>query len=188
MLIATLVVTQASAQVPPGSLPSPVPTAGAGTGTGTPPSEKPPEIKAIGDKQSCIKQITPDLAVTGAEFGFIKTDDQGKTVFMNNLTVPLIVEMGFGWRLSLRSSRRFIHWQEVFINPVPPLTWGVGPSVVISADRTTATTKEIAAISYNGAIDNYWYFLPGDPMGRYILKISIENMPVCTFEFDVVPP
>lgn len=150
------------------------------------PVERPPQIQMQVDKNSCIKEVLPGLSVTAADIGFVTDMPDGSQVFSPSTKIPLVVNTGFGWRLSLNTNRSEVDWEEVFINPSAPLTWNVPPHTVVSSDRTQAFTRDTIKINLTGGLSNTWYFLPGDPYGTYRFRIMIENHFVCEFSIDVI--
>jgi len=71
--------------------------------------------------------------------------------------------------------------------PVAPKTWDDVKKPgrrTISKDRRVAIT-EIEVTPAGGLILNAWTIDPGDPAGKYIIRIYIENEHVRTFEFVV---
>lgn len=155
---------------------------------GTPPQsvEKPPQLVVMADKNSCIKEVIPGLSVTAADIGFVQDMPDGSRIFSQTTQVPLVVNTGFGWRLTLNTNRTEVAWEEIFINPAAPVTWQVPSRTVISADKLQAVTRDALKINLSGGLSNTWYFLPGDPYGEYKFRVSLENHFVCEFKINVV--
>ena len=99
-------------------------------------------------------------------------------------TVPLKAGQVYGWRLSLDTAKTTVHFREEFELPLPPQTWGYPEGQRISGDRKTSVLEGDAA-AVRGYIGNRWAVAPGDPCGKYTIRVFIEEKLVATFEFDV---
>ena len=101
--------------------------------------------------------------------------------------VPLKNGQGFGWIIQLDTPRDTIRWREELRLPAAPLTWQADEASgkhTMSADRRTSILERAARVE-NGMIYNLWQISPGDPPGRYTMRVMIEDLLVSTFEFDV---
>ena len=69
--------------------------------------------------------------------------------------------------------------------PAAPRSWGLAPDLgSLSDDARTAITDGESALE-DGAIHNVWQVAPGDPVGRYVIKVTVEGAGERTFEFEV---
>jgi hypothetical protein len=129
------------------------------------------------------KAIPPSqFKVLKAEFGVVVPGG-----FQPTSKVPFKDGQSFGWVIQLDTKRDLIQWREELRLPSAPQTWQADEKSgkhTISADRKTSTLEREARIE-NGLIYNFWQVSPGDPKGRYTLRVMLEGMLVSTFEFDV---
>lgn len=120
--------------------------------------------------------------VLKAEFGIVTRDG-----FRPSTKVPLKEGQGFGWLIQLETPRDKIRWREEIRLPAPPQTWDAGEGNgkhTLSADRRTSILERETPL-YDGFIYNMWQISPGDPRGRYTMRVMVEDLLVSTFEFDV---
>jgi hypothetical protein len=71
--------------------------------------------------------------------------------------------------------------------PSAPQTWShedKNRRREISSDRTVSITEN-EVVPERGIIFNFWKVAPGDPKGRYIIRVYVEGDLVSTFEFDM---
>lgn len=132
---------------------------------------------------STEKAIPPSpFKVLKAEFGVVVPGG-----FQPTTKVPFRDGQSFGWVIQLDTKRDLIRWREELRLPSAPQTWQADEKSgkhTVSADRRTSTLEREARIE-NGLIYNFWQVSPGDPKGRYTLRLMLEGMLVSTFEFDV---
>ena len=125
--------------------------------------------------------------VVRAEFGIFNQPNSGKPAFVPATVVPLTPNQGYGWIMLLRTTKPKIRWREEFTLPVKPNTWGdpepLGTRSVSTDGRTSVTEREVSPD--RGLIFNTWAVAPGDPKGRYVIRIFVEGSLVKVFEFDV---
>jgi len=120
--------------------------------------------------------------VLKAEFGIVVPGG-----FRPSTKVPLRNGQGFGWVIQLETSRDAIRWREELRLPAAPQTWQADEASgkhTMSADRRTSILEREARVE-NGLIYNLWQISPGDPRGRYSMRVMVEDLLVSTFEFDV---
>jgi hypothetical protein len=120
--------------------------------------------------------------VLKAEFGLV-----GPGGFQASTKVPLKEGQGFGWVIQLEIKKDTIKWREVLTLPAAPQIWQADEASgthSMSADRKTSTLEREAKVE-NGMIHNFWQISPGDPKGRYRMRVMIEGLLVSTFDFDV---
>jgi hypothetical protein len=69
------------------------------------------------------------------------------------------------------------------------MTWGVEGSGKnkISTDKRVPVT-EVKAVPNNGVIANSWKIVAGDPTGRYMLGVRVDDQLERVFVFDVQKP
>jgi hypothetical protein len=125
--------------------------------------------------------------VIRAEFGITNQEDSGKPAFVPATVVPLTPNQGYGWIMLLRTAKQRIKWREEFTLPAKPNTWGdpepLGTRSVSTDGRTSVTEREVSPD--HGVIFNFWEVAPGDPRGRYVIRVFIEDSLARVFEFDV---
>jgi hypothetical protein len=125
--------------------------------------------------------------IISAEFGLLNPTSTGGMVFTPTNTVPLVPYQSYGWQILLRDPPPTVKWQEEFTLPTKPTSWGSagsGGTRTLSADGKTLVTEAQVAPA-QGMIANSWQILPGDPQGRYVMRVSVDGTLVKTFQFDV---
>lgn len=121
--------------------------------------------------------------IVRADFGTISKRPAGKESFAPTRTVDTAVAGRYGWVMVVRTAQSTLHFREVLTLPAPA-EWGVDPNTTVSTDKTTAVTERDAAVT-QGLIINLWAVSPGDPKGRYVIKVTVENGIERVFAFDV---
>jgi hypothetical protein len=129
-------------------------------------------------------QVAPQTAfrVLKTEFGLLSPAG-----FQPSTKVPLKDGQGFGWVIQLDAGKDTIKWREELRLPAAPQTWrsdDANATHTMSADRKTSILEREARIE-DGVIYNFWQITPGDPKGRYTMRVMIEGLLVSTFDFDV---
>ena len=127
-----------------------------------------------------------DIAIRRAEFGIFKNSTVGAK-FTVSRTVPLIVGQAYGWRIFLKTAKTSVHFREEFELPLAPETWGDPAGQSISTDRKLSVLERDVPAT-NGFIENMWSVAPGDPCGRYAIRVFIGESLAATFQFDVECP
>jgi hypothetical protein len=120
--------------------------------------------------------------VVKAEFGVIVPGG-----FQPTTKVPFKDGQSFGWVIQLDTKRDVVKWREELRLPSAPQTWQADESSgkhTVSADRKTSILERETRVE-NGMIFNFWQVSPGDPKGRYTMRVMLEGMLVSSFEFDV---
>lgn len=141
-------------------------------------------LPAIGSAQN--KQFT----VVDKQFLVSLVDNHGKVFVHESNRVPLIPNRAcYGWRIRLSGVEGIVRFREIFSLPTQPEYWGgegneFSPNK-ITKDRRTSVTEKFATPD-EGWIGNSWCVAEGDPVGRYWMEVSINNVFVERFEFDVV--
>jgi hypothetical protein len=133
------------------------------------------------------KPTIPEDRIISAEFGLFNPPDSGKEPFVATRMVPLTENQGYGWVILLETRKPKIRWREEFTLPSAPSTWGNavsdGSHVVCSDGRVSVLEREVEP--EQGLISNSWTVAPGDPKGRYVIRVIIEGTLERVFEFDV---
>lgn len=75
--------------------------------------------------------------------------------------------------------------REEFTLPARPTTWGSIQD--ISADGRTARVVRTGKLT-DGKIMNIWTVAEGDPVGRHVIRIFIDERLFHQFEFDIEQP
>jgi hypothetical protein len=129
--------------------------------------------------------ITKSLEIQRSEFVLVNVDGAGRISLVESNRVPLVTGQGYGWQIFLETDKPRIRWREEFTLPRAPEIWGQGETpVFLSADRRTAVTEQEVDAS-RGVIGHAWSVAPGDPAGRYVIRVFVEGQLAATFEFDV---
>ena len=153
-----------------------------GCDRGESPSSKNTSSESPGSKNT----PSESLQVARAEFGLFHVDESGKTTFVPSKKVPLSVNQGYGWIVTLKTTQAKVKWREEFTLPAAPTTWGDSAkgSHTVSPDRKVSITEREVAPEH-GVIFNSWAVEAGDPKGRYVIRVTIEKASPIVFEFDV---
>jgi hypothetical protein len=124
----------------------------------------------------------PAFKVLKAEFGVVSPAG-----FRPATKVPLKGGQGFGWVIQLDIQRDSVKWREEIRLPAAPGSWRVEDTEArhtLSADRRTSVLERESRLE-GGVVYNFWQLEPGDPRGRYTMRVMIEGLLVSIFEFDV---
>ncbi|SFN48493.1 hypothetical protein SAMN05660284_01602 [Formivibrio citricus] len=125
--------------------------------------------------------------VVSADFGLFNSAESGRPLFESVKVVPLTPDQSYGWVILLRTNKPTIKWREEFTLPTKPDTWGApesqGTRSVSTDGRVSITEREVSP--ERGIIFNSWAVAPGDPKGRYVIRVFIEGSLAHVFEFDV---
>ncbi|ABA24417.1 conserved hypothetical protein [Trichormus variabilis ATCC 29413] len=151
---------------------------------------------ALANNAMTLSQSTPQLQpnktqpinISKAEFGVVVRDAEGKFNFTPTIRVPLVEGSKYGWRIQIRDVKGQVTWREVLRLPKPPETWATdnGENFTLSADGTEAVTKR-TQLPKDGVIENFWTIAPGDPPGKHIIYVYVDDHLVGNFEFEIVP-
>ena len=139
--------------------------------------------------QLCTAAATTENAIPPTQFKVLKAEF-GVIVpggFQPTTKVPLRDGQSFGWVIQLDTKRDMVKWREELRLPSAPQTWQADEKSgkhTVSADRRTSILEREAKVE-NGLIYNFWQVSPGDPKGRYTMRVMLEGMLVSSFEFDV---
>ena len=127
----------------------------------------------------------PTVRVEQSAFGVFSLTADGRVDFKPTKTVPLKPNQEFGWVIGVTTTKPTVKWREEFTVPYPPETWGpVEGKHEISADRKVSILEREVTLD-RGFLFNTWTMAPGDPKGRHVIKVTIEDAPPVVFEFDV---
>jgi hypothetical protein len=144
----------------------------------------PTALAALPDKAT---QASAATEVISGNFGLFNLSDPNKPTFVPTTVVPLSPNQAYGWIIRLRTDKSKIKWREEFTLPVKPATWGdaepLGTRSVSNDGRTSVTEREVSP--ERGVIFNSWSVAPGDPKGRYMIRVFVEGSLTKTFEFEV---
>lgn len=114
---------------------------------------------------------------------FTRTPD-GQVDFRPAKTIPMKPDLQFGWVIGLTTTRPTVRWREEFILPEAPETWGpVAGNHQLSDDRKVSILER-EVVPDGGVVYNVWTTSPGDPKGRHVIRVTIEDAEPVVFEFD----
>ena len=138
---------------------------------------------------STVLQATTKSAgtqVISGQFGLFNPDDPAHGFTPSNVG-PLVENQTYGWVIRLRTNKPTVKWREEFVLPEKPDTWGgaqpFGKHSISPNGRVSITEREVTP--EKGMIFNAWTVAPGDPQGKYIIRVFVEGALVKTFRFDV---
>ncbi len=127
----------------------------------------------------------PAVQIEQAALGLFNRTADGRIDFKPTKTVPLTPNQEFGWIIGVTTTKPTVKWREEFTVPAPPETWGpVEGKHEISADRRVSVLER-EVMPQRGFLFHSWVVSPGDPKGRHVIKVTVEDAPPVVFEFDV---
>ena len=138
------------------------------------------------DTSPDVEGVQP-LEIVRSEVGRFDVSESGEVVFVPTTTIPLKAGQSYGWVMLLRTSKGKVTWREEFTLPEAPETWDEAePDSVrsISDDRRVAVTMQEVAPD-EGVIFHSWTVAPGDPSGRYVIRVIVDGALEQVFEFEV---
>lgn len=124
--------------------------------------------------------------VLKAEGGLFGPGEPGAQSFVATTALPLKDGQAFGWRMQLRASAGAVRVREELTLPAEPKTWGdpePGLKRRTTPDGRSAIT-ELLLVPRNGVISQSWTVTTGDPKGRWVIKVRVEDGPEHVFTFD----
>lgn len=91
----------------------------------------------------------------------------------------------YGWRMHIKPE----HLKQMKVTEVlrlpEPGEWNVSNRTRISRDKRTATTTYTTYPDKDNTISNEWTLTEEDPVGRYSIKLYVEDQHVATHVFEV---
>lgn len=142
---------------------------------------------AISALPELSKNAAASTIVMSSEFGLFNLSDPSKPSFVPSASVPLVPGQAYGWFIRVRTDKAKIKWREEFTLPVKPTTWGaaepVGTRSISNDGQTSVTEREVSPDK--GLIFNSWSVAPGDPKGKYMIRVFIDGSLAKAFEFEV---
>jgi len=127
----------------------------------------------------------PAVRIEQSAFGVFDRTPDGRVDFKPSKTVPLTPNQEFGWIIGVTTTKPTVKWREEFTVPTPPETWGPTEGKhEISADRKVSILEREVTLE-RGFLFNSWSISPGDPKGRHVIRVTVEDAPPVVFEFDV---
>jgi hypothetical protein len=131
--------------------------------------------------------LPPEVSIVRAEFGLFNFIKFGEQVFVPGRTVPYNENQSYGWIILLETKKSKIRWREEFTLPAAPALWdspvSQGSHFISEDKRVFIMEREVEPDQ--GLISHSWAIAPGDPKGRYIIRVIVENRLQEVFEFDV---
>jgi hypothetical protein len=118
-----------------------------------------------------------------ADFGVFTQEGRGP--FRPTNEISLSAKDVYGWAMVVKTDRPTVHWREEFTLPAKgPWNTSKELGTTVKGDGKTAVTeRDVAPI--NGIIFNSWIVAEGDPPGRYVIKVKVDDAPIQIFNFDV---
>jgi hypothetical protein len=91
----------------------------------------------------------------------------------------------YGWRFKVKANQPSVTWKEDFRLPVAPKTWGeLEKGQRVAPDGKTCITEKTEQLK-DGWIEHTWPELEGDPLGKYLMNVYVDDHLVRTFKFTV---
>lgn len=145
---------------------------------------------AAANTSSSTVSESHDVKIINSEFGIFNLGPDGKPVsFTPTKQVPLVVGQPYGWVIYVQPKTQKIRVREEFTLPEAPEIWGGEPEGTqsLSSDRKVSVIEREADAS-GGIVTNAWEVAPGDPSGKYRIKVFFNDRLAATFEFIVKEP
>ncbi len=132
------------------------------------------------------RSMAADIEILRTDFGLVNPPESGKPAFISTKEVPMIENQGYGWIIHLQTKKPKIRWREEFTLPAAPTTWGdrEAQKHSISEDKKVSVLEREVEPE-DGLIFNFWSIAAGDPKGRYVIRVIIEDTLERVFEFEV---
>ena len=144
---------------------------------------KPPEPPARPPPPSARAEAAVQIEYHA--FGVFDRTPDGRVDFRPSKIVPLKPNQEFGWIIGVTTTKPTVKWREEFTLPAPPESWGpVEGKHEISADRKVSILER-EVTPERGFVSNGWTIGPGDPKGRHVIKVTVEDAAPVVFEFDL---
>lgn len=126
------------------------------------------------------------IQVIQSVFGQFSSDESSGKRFSPGTKISFTAGGSYGWVLTVKTSKATIRYREELTLPKPIAKWGlpVGADQTVSSDGQSAVAEREAPVE-NGKIHGGWSMVDGDPLGRYVSKVTLEDGQVFIFEFDV---
>ena len=144
-----------------------------------------PSVQASVSTPAGAALLAPE--VVSVEFGLFDGSKDVSPAFVPSRRVPLVPGQAYGWIIQLRTDKEKIRWKEEFTLPAKPATWGEpesrGSRAVSEEGRVSVTERVVTPAG--GMIFNTWEVAPGDPSGRYVIRVIIDGVEAARFEFEV---
>lgn len=148
--------------------------------------ERPPPPQNI--SYDCQQQVAPHIKIDQWFFGMRnKRREGGGYEYIPAKTIPFKVNQDVGFKLWISSQKPNIHWKYEYELPVPLPNWDQivkDPIVKFSPDKKMAILED-RIHSSNGVMEEFWFFLPGDPLGMYRMTVYLDGYRACEFLFNV---
>jgi hypothetical protein len=121
--------------------------------------------------------------VVDSRFGVVVKGPEGNTLILTRM-VPLLPGTILSWALLLAEVPDDIEFREVYTLPAPPreVTGGARQS------DTTVVEREAQGTNEEGWLVGSWILGEGDPPGRHVIDVFVDDTRIYTFEFDVLVP
>lgn len=150
------------------------------------PEVPPPPKRRI--SYDCVKQVSSDITLDQWFFGMRnKRREGGEYEYIPAKTIPFKVNQDVGFKLWITSKKANIHWKYEYELPVPLPNWDQivkDPIVKFSPDKKMAILENVIHSS-SGVMEEFWFFLPGDPLGLYRMTVYLDGYRACEFLFNV---
>lgn len=135
----------------------------------------------------CVQTPSPDLKISQWFFGMRNKDSKGNYTYTSAKLIPFKVNQDVGFRVWIQSQKGLIHWKYKYELPVPLPGWSKilnDPTVKFSSDEKMAVLNGVIK-GHTGILDEFWYFVPNDPLGFYRMTLYLDGFKACEFIFDV---
>lgn len=131
-------------------------------------------------------QTIPGVEIDRAQFIVSTKGPDGKWASRETDRVPLRPEGAcYRWRLHFsKNAVGELAWAEEFELPAKPEIWQHPDRFELNKDRTVAVTKK-QETPKDGWISHGWCVAKGDPPGKYVIKVYVQDRMARSFEFVV---
>lgn len=125
------------------------------------------------------------IEVTEATFGTFRPEGSEGPTFVPATRIPFAAGGLYGWKLKVKTSRPTIRYRDELTLP-EAARWNepVRAEQTVAPDGRSAVAEREATVE-NGWIYGGWGMADGDPRGRYVSKVTLEDGQTLIFEFDI---
>lgn len=133
------------------------------------------------------EEVATEAKVLRSELVLIENPYSDNPVFKRTRVVPRVVGQVYAWMMELSPKVGKVWLKEEMTLPKPPNTWGDIPKGMtrrISANGLTVVIEGYVDVD-DGMIGQTWEIADGDPIGSYVLRLTVNKEPPEVFEFQV---
>jgi len=137
-----------------------------------------------------LNPASADVRVLDSRFTIVVRTGPGDMRQVPGTRVPLLPGRAcYGWGVRLDDPPKLLKFKEIFTLPSALADWGTdrdfSTSKIIQGGKAAVTER--FTTPKEGWVENIWCVGASDPAGNHSFEIFIDEVPVKTFPFEVVP-